>query len=157
MFLNRAQSTPPVLDLSQPTKTTDPTLQCVVLTGIPIFDAISTVIAEPISIVKPLHKLESCSQTELYRKTDRIEYYLDGVILVKSSPIVLITLLPQTQRPIEMPTPPKISNQIGVAASDSILPSLYTKYSAISGPMAFETSALVNIKINYIKYNKLVW
>jgi multisubunit Na+/H+ antiporter MnhC subunit len=58
MFLKSVQSTPPLLDRSHPTNTTDPTLQWVVLTGIPIFEATSTVIAEPISIVKPLNRLK---------------------------------------------------------------------------------------------------
>lgn len=33
-------------------------------------------------------------------------FYLDGVILVKSSPIVFITLRPQIHKPIAMPNPP---------------------------------------------------
>lgn len=32
--------------------------------------------------------------------------YLDGVMGVRSFPMVWITLLPQTQSPIQMPTPP---------------------------------------------------
>ena len=68
-----------------PTKTTEPTLQWVVLIGSPILEAMRTVNAAPISIVKPV----------------------EGVILAKSSPTVWITLRPQTMRPIEMPTPPK--------------------------------------------------
>jgi hypothetical protein len=39
---------------NRPTKTTEPTLQCVVLIGMPTFDAIRTVRADPISIQKPL-------------------------------------------------------------------------------------------------------
>lgn len=38
----------------RPTNTTDPTLQWVVLMGIPMFEATSTVSAEPISMQKPL-------------------------------------------------------------------------------------------------------
>ena len=41
-------------DLKRPTKTMEPILQCVVLIGIPMFDATNTVKAEPISIQKPL-------------------------------------------------------------------------------------------------------
>jgi len=41
-------------DRNLPTNTTEPTLQCVVLIGMPIFDAIRTVSAEPISIQNPL-------------------------------------------------------------------------------------------------------
>ena len=55
MFRNRDQSTLS-RDLNLPTKTTDPTLQCVVLIGTPILEAISTVKADPISIEKPLQK-----------------------------------------------------------------------------------------------------
>ena len=67
-----------------PTQTTDPTLQWVVLMGIPALDAKSTVAAEPISMLNPV----------------------DGVIVVKSEPRVLITLLPQIIRPTEIPIPP---------------------------------------------------
>jgi hypothetical protein len=42
------------LAFEYPTKTTDPTLQCVVEMGKPILLANRTVIAAPISIVKPL-------------------------------------------------------------------------------------------------------
>jgi hypothetical protein len=42
------------VELAQPTNTTDPTKQCVVLTGRPIFDANKTVNAAPSSIVNPL-------------------------------------------------------------------------------------------------------
>ena len=42
------------LERKRPTKTTEPTLQCVVDIGIPRFDASNTVSAEPISIAKPL-------------------------------------------------------------------------------------------------------
>uniref|UniRef100_A0A2D4KYI1 Uncharacterized protein n=1 Tax=Micrurus paraensis TaxID=1970185 RepID=A0A2D4KYI1_9SAUR len=90
----RCQSTA-FLDRIQPTATTEPTLQCVVLTGSPTLEAITTVNAEANSIVKPL----------------------DGVIGVRSFPIVWITLLPQTQRPTQMPMPPYSSSQIGVGAS----------------------------------------
>ena len=52
-FLKRDQSTTS-LDRTLPTITTEPTLQWVVLIGIPRFEAHSTVSAEPISITKPL-------------------------------------------------------------------------------------------------------
>lgn len=48
--------------------------------------------------------------------------YLDGVMGVRSLPMVWITLRPQTHRPMQMPTPPYRSNQIGVGASDVTLP-----------------------------------
>lgn len=43
------------LAFEYPTNTTEPTLQCVVEIGNPILLAKRTVIAAPISIVKPLH------------------------------------------------------------------------------------------------------
>ena len=52
-FLNNDQSTCS-LDRTLPTITTEPTLQWVVLMGIPRLDAQRTVNAEPISITKPL-------------------------------------------------------------------------------------------------------
>ncbi len=53
IFLNNDQSTD-CLDLTLPVKTTDPTLQCVVDTGIWINDAPNTVIALANSITNPL-------------------------------------------------------------------------------------------------------
>lgn len=47
------------LERTYPMATMEPTLQCVVLTGIPRLDARSTVVAAPSSIVKPLWKNES--------------------------------------------------------------------------------------------------
>jgi len=47
-------------DRVRPTKTTDPTLQCVVLMGKPRFDAASTVNAAPISMQKPLQYMTAC-------------------------------------------------------------------------------------------------
>jgi len=58
-------------------------LQCVDETGIESTDATSTTKALEISITKPL----------------------EGVIFVKSSPIVLITLAPSTHKPTLMPKP----------------------------------------------------
>ena len=52
--LNSLQSTPAFDWLAQPTNTTEPTKQCVVLTGTPIFVASRTVNAAPSSIVNPL-------------------------------------------------------------------------------------------------------
>ena len=71
IFLNKDQSTDS-FDLKRPVKTTEPTLQWVDETGIFNNEAPKTVIALASSMTKPL----------------------DGVIFVKSSPIVLITLLP---------------------------------------------------------------
>ena len=54
MLLNSFQSTF-CRDRAHPTKTTEPTLQCVVLIGRPRFDAVRTVNAAPSSMQKPLH------------------------------------------------------------------------------------------------------
>ena len=54
-FLNNDQSTTS-LDRTLPTMTTEPTLQWVVLIGIPRLEAHRTVSAEPISITKPLEQ-----------------------------------------------------------------------------------------------------
>lgn len=80
--LKSFQSTPWREDLAQPTKTTEPTLQCVVEMGRPILEANSTVQADPISIVKPE----------------------EAVTLVRSSPMVWMTRRPHTHRPTEMPS-----------------------------------------------------
>ena len=48
--------------------------------------------------------------------------YLDGVIFVRSSPIVRMTRRPQTHRPMEMPNPPKNKTHSGVLAVAATLP-----------------------------------
>lgn len=53
-YRNNFRSTPEDEEDASPTNTTEPTLQCVVLMGIPILDASRTVKAAPISIVNPL-------------------------------------------------------------------------------------------------------
>lgn len=55
---------------------------------------------------------------------------------VRSLPNVWITLLPHTHRPVQMPTPPYRSSQIGVGALDITEPLSYTSHSATRGPMA---------------------
>ena len=55
MFLKSFQSTFS-RDLIRPTLTTDPTLQWVELIGMPMLEARSTVMAEPISMQKPLQQ-----------------------------------------------------------------------------------------------------
>jgi len=64
------------------------------------------------------------------------ETYLDGVILERSSPIVLMTLRPHTQSPILIPTPPNIRIQIGVSAFCKALPSVPIIQILTRGPMA---------------------
>ena len=63
-------------------------------------------------------------------------WYLEGVMGVRSRPMVWITLRPHTHRPAQMPTPPYSSSQMGVASLDSTQPLVYTIHSATSGPMA---------------------
>merc|ERR1719383_72668 len=61
-----------------------PTLQCVVEMGMPTLEASKTVRADEISMVNPD----------------------DGVMGVRSWPMVLMTRLPKAIRPREMPRPP---------------------------------------------------
>ena len=81
IFLNNDQSTTS-LDLIRPTKTTDPTLQCVVLTGIPKFDASRTVRADPISIAKPLE-----AQMKKKEKLNHLKSHIhqSGVLIFRKS------------------------------------------------------------------------
>lgn len=62
--------------------------------------------------------------------------YLEGVIGVRSRPIVWMTLRPHTQSPAQMPTPPYSSSQIGVGLWDTTEPLSYTSHSATRGPIA---------------------
>lgn len=64
------------------------------------------------------------------------ELYLDGVMGVRSLPMVLITLRPITQSPVQMPTPPNRSSQMGVDKLDTTDPLLYSSQMATSGPIA---------------------
>ena len=58
-----------------PIATTDPTLQCVVLIGMPMLDARRTVAAAPISIVKPLqNKKREDQERGKYKISDNILY-----------------------------------------------------------------------------------
>lgn len=41
--------------------------------------------------------------------------YLDGVMGVRSLPIVWMTLRPHTHKPMQIPAPPYSSSQMGVA------------------------------------------
>lgn len=100
IFRNRDQSTL-CFERTRPIATTLPTLQCVVLIGIERFEATSTVRAVQISIIKPL----------------------EGVIFVKSSPMVRITRRPHTHRPTEIPKPPKKSTQSGADERTATEPS----------------------------------
>ncbi|CAN8003764.1 unnamed protein product [Ixodes pacificus] len=94
MMLRKSPQSTPLRDRTQPTNTMEPTLQWVVLIGMPTLEASSTVDAAPISMVKPLEQ------------TARRSAHLEGVTLVRSSPRVWITLRPQSQSPRLMPAPP---------------------------------------------------
>lgn len=62
--------------------------------------------------------------------------YLEGVMGVRSFPMVWITLRPHTQSPVQMPTPPYRSSQIGVGELDMTEPLSYRSHRAMSGPIA---------------------
>lgn len=62
--------------------------------------------------------------------------YLEGVMGVRSLPMVCITLRPHTQSPAQIPTPPYRSNQMGVGALDTTEPLSYSSQRATSGPIA---------------------
>ena len=62
--------------------------------------------------------------------------YLDGVILVRSSPIVLMTRRPRIHRPREIPTPPYTRIQRGVAAFSWTTPWLPMSHRDTRGPIA---------------------
>lgn len=62
--------------------------------------------------------------------------YLEGVMGVRSFPMVWITLRPHTQSPVQMPTPPYSSSQIGVGDLDMTEPLSYRSHRAMSGPIA---------------------
>lgn len=61
---------------------------------------------------------------------------LEGVMGVRSLPMVWMTLRPHTHRPMQMPTPPYSSSQMGVGSLEVTLLVVYTSHRATSGPMA---------------------
>ena len=61
--------------------------------------------------------------------------YLEGVILVRLSPIVSMTLLPHTQRPNMIPAPPYTRIHMGVAACCRALPCVAIIHTEMRGPM----------------------
>ena len=103
IFRNKDQSTL-CFERKRPIATTLPTLQCVVLIGMDKFEAKSTVNAVEISMTKPLKAKRLF--LHFFHSNHSRSVYLEGVILVRSSPIVRITRRPQTQRPTEIPRPP---------------------------------------------------
>ena len=83
--------------------------------------------------------------------------YLDGVILVRSSPIVFITLRPSTHNPTDMPAPPYRRIQIGTGAFCAALPVVAVIHSATSGPIALLEGQKSNIRHGNIRASWLTW
>lgn len=78
--------------------------------------------------------------------------YLDGVMGVRSLPMVWMTLRPQTHRPTQMPTPPYSSNQIGVGALDITDPLSKTSHRATRGPIALlKAKEVMHSQILFLK------
>lgn len=71
---------------------------------------------------------------------------------VRSLPMVLITLRPSTQSPVQMPTPPNRSSQMGVGKLDTTDPLSYSSQMATSGPIALleAKNAHQNLEHKYI-------
>ena len=59
-----------------------------------------------------------------------------GATVLRSVPMVSMTLLPHIHRPIDIPTPPKNKIQMGVAASPAISPVVAVSQILTTGPMA---------------------
>lgn len=97
-------------------------------------------IAEASSMLNPLEEERICYSTATAQRSVsyKCEYesYLDGVMGVRSLPMVLITLRPSTQSPAQMPTPPNRSSQMGVGKLDSTDPLSYSSQMATRGPIA---------------------
>lgn len=112
------------------------------LTGRPILDATTTVMAEASSMLNPLNT-KNVSVLRIFThiaallaKHSKHVAYLEGVMGVRSFPMVWITLRPHTQSPVQMPTPPYRSSQIGVGELDVTEPLSYRSHRAMSGPIA---------------------
>lgn len=104
-----------------------------------MLDATTTVIAEANSMLNPLKKERICYNATISERSllyDIKMAYLDGVMGVRSLPMVLITLRPSTQSPVQMPTPPNRSSQMGVGKLDTTDPLSYSSQMATSGPIA---------------------
>lgn len=117
------------------------TLQWVVETGRPMLEATTTVKAEASSMLKPLQEEKEkklmwmCLSSSNVRSSNVwggcgsgwkqlmncLSLYLEGVMGVRSFPIVWITRRPHTQSPAQIPTPPYSSNQMGVCAFENTL------------------------------------
>ena len=107
------------MPLASPTPKTAPTRVCVVDTGIPVPEAITTVVAAAISAANP-----------------RL-----GVSSVIFFPMVLITLWPHIASPVTIPKPPRSNIHTGSADSASNAPLFaITLFIAANGPIALATS-----------------
>lgn len=62
-------------------------------------------------------------------------FYLEGVVLARSSPRVLMTRLPHTHSPMMIPTPPYTRIQMGVWVFWAALPSEPIIHRATRGPI----------------------
>ena len=69
--------------------------------------------------------------------------------MAKSSPRVLMTLLPHTHRPMMMPAPPYSKIQMGVWAFCPALPSVPIIHRATNGPMELLQKAKKFLKLIY--------
>lgn len=78
--------------------------------------------------------------------------HLEGVIGVRSLPIVWMTRRPQTHNPAQIPRPPYSSSQTGVAASCITPPWSYIIHRATKGPIALlQKRQKKNTEENYYK------
>ena len=75
MMLAKRRHSTVAAALTLPMATTDPTLQCVVLIGIPMLDASSTVAAAPSSILNPL-KARNNKQRIIMKHTSKLRLNL---------------------------------------------------------------------------------
>lgn len=73
---------------------------------------------------------------------------------VRSFPMVLITLRPSTQSPVQMPTPPNRSSQMGVGKLDTTDPLSYSSQMATSGPIALLEAKKAHQSLDDIKKKK---
>lgn len=71
----------------------------------------------------------------LYRWLTGWPFYLEGVVLARSSPRVLMTRLPHTHSPMMIPAPPYTRIQMGVWVFWAALPSVPIIHRATRGPI----------------------
>ena len=78
---------------------------------------------------------------------DNSKRYLEGVILVRSSPRVFMTRLPQIQSPTEIPIPPYTNTQMGTGTFWAALPVVAVTHNATKGPMALLKIEIFNTNL----------